>query len=148
MVPFFNELTDILSKQQISQLILLTSSYAHEQHLIEAPKFVYLANDAFKATHTEQLKTCGWIEWTDPNKTIYGGGYALKLWQIANEKQIPSCVLFRYVSEGDNRPEAIQLCEQLDQILSGALLSKPERRLVVPISWKALFGNDPTEQLY
>lgn len=148
MTSFFTELIDFLTKHEISKLVLLTSSYAHEQHLIEAPKFVYLANDAFKATHTDQLSASGWIEWTDPNKTIFGGGYALKLWQTANEKQIATCILFQYVSEGDNRPEAVQLCEQLDQMLSGELLTKAGRRLVVPISWKALFGNDPTEQLY
>lgn len=148
MASFFAELIDFLNKQKISELILLSSSYAHEQHSIDASKFVFLANDTFKALHKEKLDTNIWNEWPDQNKTIYGSGYALRLWQKANECNIPVCILFKYVSEGDNRPEAVQLLEQLDELLLGALTTNQQRRLVIPISWKALFGNDNTEQLY
>lgn len=144
---FFDEFKTFLQTQNISNVIILASSYAHEQHSIDATKFMYLANEQFKTTHKQQLSLTNWKEWDADNRIIHGGGFAMKLWQQVVGIDVASCLLFKYVSEGDNRADAIQLVEQLNKLESNRLLAggKP---LHAPVSWKALFGNDPTEQLY
>lgn len=151
---FFDELSQFLLAQRVSELIVLTSSFAHEQHAIEAPKFLYLSSAAFRQRYASLLSDNGrWAEWQrQDGQVIHGGGFALKLWQYVEQRQLPVCVLFKYVSEGDNRNDAMQLIDRLDQLLSGRiLLAGNDEGLMgvkVPVSWKALYGNEPTEQLY
>lgn len=145
MFGFFDQLLDFLQKHRIGHLIILTSSFAHEQHTIESNKFVYLANDSFKTTFAKQLAA---VDWNEHRATvIHGGGFAMKLWQRVHAANVSACLLFKYVSEGDNRADAVQFVEQLD-LLRGTELLGNNTRMKMPVSWKALFGNEPTEQLY
>lgn len=48
MMEFFDELIDFLKSKKIARLILLTSSYAYEQHFIGSNPFEVIADDAFK----------------------------------------------------------------------------------------------------
>lgn len=153
LTPFFDKLTDFLLAQQVAELIVLTSSFAHEQHAIEAAKFVHLSSDRFRVRHQKILASTD--RWTELEKRdgqiIHGGGFALKLWQhIEQNHQIPVAILFKYVSEGDNRHDAVQVLDRLDHLLDGQILGSGgvAPSVKVPVSWKALFGNDPTEQLY
>lgn len=153
LTPFFDTLTEFLLAQQIAELIVLTSSFAHEQHAIDSVKFVHLSNDSFRGRHQTILTSTE--RWTELEKRdgqiIHGGGFALKLWQhIEQQGQIPVGILFKYVSEGDNRTDAVQILDRLDQLLNGGILGNDETTPLVkaPVSWKALFGNDPSEQLY
>lgn len=151
---FFEAFEQFLLAQQVSELVILTSSFAHEQHRIEESKFSYLANDAFRQ-RTKALSVADdsrWSEWQrDEGQLIHGSGFALKLWQHL-ETKLPVCLLFKYISEGDNRIDAIQLLDRLDQLLSGKILknASDDGLLAVkePVSWKALYGNEPSEQLY
>lgn len=145
MQTFFDELLAFLQTQQIANIILLTSSFAHEQHTIESTKFMYLANATFKIAFKEHFASTEWNEYNA--SIIHGGGFAMRLWQRVLEKDFSVCLLFKYVSEGDNRPDAIQFIEQLDALQANHLLAN-DTRLKMPISWKALYGNNPTEQLY
>lgn len=147
MQSFFNELIDFLLEQKISNFMVLTSSFAHEQHNIDATKFMYTANDTFKAQFTPKLENSEWNEFNATNNIVHGGGFGLKLWREVNNKAIPACLLFKYVAEGDNRSDAIRFVEQLNELQSNTWFADGVR-LTMPISWKALFGNDPTEHLY
>lgn len=62
MMEFFNELIDFLKSNQIAKLILLTSSYAYEQHFIGTNPFGIVADDAFKDTEKEVIKLMKWNE--------------------------------------------------------------------------------------
>lgn len=153
LTPFFEQLTEFLLAQQVAELIVLTSSFAHEQHAIEAAKFVHLSSDSFRVRHQTVLaSTDRWAELEKRHgQIIHGGGFALKLWQHIEQKQkLPVAILFKYVSEGDNRSDAVQVLDRLDQLLDGQILGNDGATpsVKVPVSWKALFGNDPTEQLY
>lgn len=147
MPSFFNELIEFLSQQKISNLLVLTSSYAHEQHNLDATKFMYAANEAFKTQFAIKLENRDWNEFNAANNVVHGGGFGLKLWRQANEKSIPTCLLFKYVAEGDNRSDAIRFVEELNELQSDVWFADGVR-LTMPISWKALFGNEPTEQIY
>lgn len=149
MQSFFSEFNDFLLEQKISSLMILTSSYAHEQHNIDATKSNFAANDSFKASYAAKLESSDWKEFNTSSSVVHGGGFGLKLWRQAVDKSIPACLLFKYVSEGDNRSDAIRFVEQLNELQSNAWFESGVR-LTMPVSWKALFGNDPdrTEQLY
>lgn len=62
MMEFFSELTDFLKTKKVAKLILLTSSYAYEQHFIESNPFAVVMNDAFKTTEREVVDRMKWIE--------------------------------------------------------------------------------------
>lgn len=147
---FFDDLKVFLREQQITKLIIVTGSFSHEQHSIGTPKFMYLANEQFKTLCKTELGSDRWCEWVqNSNNVIHGGGFALKLYKSL-AADVPVCVFFKYISEGDNRNDAVDILQELNALQTGLLKSKENEnlRLIVPVSWKAMFGNDPIEQLY
>lgn len=142
---FFSDLILFLKKQTIREMVIITGCFAHEQHTIGSTKFEYLCNKEFRNQHHEQFKENNWKEWDQQNNVIHGGGFAMKLYKQTNE-MIPCCIFFKYISEGDNRSDAIDIVKQLNCLIDG--LSLQNNQIVVPVSWNAMFGNDPTEQLY
>lgn len=150
LVAFFNELITFLKEQQVKRFVILTGIFSHEQHNIGTTKFMYLANDQYQEQHKAQLENSQWIKWSDTNRPIHGGGFALKLYKQIGES-MPSCIFFKYTAEGDNRSDAVEIVQQVNVLLGGVLSSSDNGgslKLTVPVSWKAMFGNDPTEQLY
>lgn len=149
LTAFFADLIEFLQRQQIKDLLILTGSFAHEQHSIGAPKFVYLCDEQFRAQHTVPLTNNGWLEWERTNNVIHGGGFALKLFKQI-DGALPSCVLFKYISEGDNRYDAVDLMKQSSRLIAGLASRVGDDgqgvEIRVPVSWKAMFGNDPSER--
>lgn len=111
---------------------------------------MYLADDRYFEQNKSKLESNDWIKWNENNKTIDGGGFAMKLYSQLSQS-IPSCIFFKYTAEGDNRSDAVEIVAQLNLLIDG-LLQKPgsndKCNLTAPVSWKAMFGNDPTEQIY
>lgn len=150
LVAFFNDLIAFLKEQQVKQFVILTGMFSHEQHAIGTTKFMYLANDQYEEQHKTQLENSPWVKWSETNNIIHGGGFAMKLYKQIGES-IPSCIFFKYTAEGDNRSDAVEIVQQVNVLLEGVLNTSDNGgsfKLTVPISWKAMFGNDPTEQLY
>lgn len=78
-----------------------------------------------------------------------GGGYAKHLKSVATRKGIPTMILFKYVSEGDNSVDAVSLLEELNAGFNFVDKSHGGKiKIVFPMSWKSLFGNPLPEQLY
>lgn len=150
LIAFFNELKAFLTEQQVHQFIILTGMFSHEQHSIGTTKFMYLANDRYQEQNKSTLEHNDWLKWSENNKAIDGGGFAMKLYTCISQS-IPSCIFFKYTAEGDNRSDAVEIVAQLNLLIDG-LLQKSDSgdkiNLTIPVSWKAMFGNDPTEQIY
>lgn len=145
MEDFFHKLCDILIEQKIANLIILTSSHAYEKHFVDASPFEYVANELYLNEHKMSIET--WTAFS--GELIFGGGYANKLFNVATAKQIKALILFKYVSEGDNTPDATHLCGHLNSKLN--ILPKDNKgniKLTAPISWKLLFGNSAPDLLY
>lgn len=150
LTAFFDALLSFLTEQQVHQFIILTGMFSHEQHSIGSTKFMYLANEKYQEQMKGKLENRDWINWEDSNKIIHGGGFALKLYKAVSES-VSSCIFFKYTAEGDNRSDAVEIVSQLNLLIDGLLqrLDNDDKiKLTVPVSWKAMFGNDPTEQLY
>lgn len=167
MNEFFNELIDFLKSNKIAKLILLTSSYAYEQHFIGGNPFAVIVDDAFRGVETDAIQRMKWNEFQGDiihGKYSYrscvqylrinflylqGGGYVKQFMSVASRNGIPTLTLFKYVSEGDNSVDAVTLLEELnagfniiEQTGDGKL------NIILPVSWKSLFGNPIPEQLY
>lgn len=150
LVAFFNDLIAFLKEQQAKRIVILTGMFSHEQHAIGTSKFMYLTNDQYQTQYKAQLENSQWVKWSESNRIIHGGGFAMKLYQQIGES-IPCCVFFKYTAEGDNRSDAVEIVQQVNVLLEGVLNSLDNGgsfKLTVPISWQAMFGNDPSEQLY
>lgn len=106
---------------------------------------MYVCDEQYRGQYQEQIENNGWIEWQRTNNVIHGGGFALKMYQQVSGA-LPCCILFKYLSEGDNRCDAVDLMKQLSWRIDAPV--SDETKIVVPVSWKAMFGNEPTEQLY
>ncbi|KAJ6634740.1 Proteasome assembly chaperone 2 [Pseudolycoriella hygida] len=145
MMEFFNELIDILKLERVEKLVLLTSSYAYEQHFVGTNPFAMIANDAFKNAEKNAIRR--WSEYQ--GDIIHGGGYAKQLMSVASDKSIPCLILFKYVSEGDNSGDAVSLLEELNYSFDFMEKSDDGKlNVILPISWKSLFGNPLPDQLY
>ncbi|XP_031621256.1 proteasome assembly chaperone 2 [Contarinia nasturtii] len=150
LTAFFGELIELLKDQQVQQIVILTGMFSHEQHAIGTTKFMYLANNQCQKECKAQLENGSWIKWDENNKIIHGGGFALKLYKQIGES-VSSCIFFKYTAEGDNRNDAAEMVYHLNSLLGGILAQSSDQggfKLVSPCSWNAMFGNDPTEQLY
>lgn len=74
---------------------------------------------------------------------IPGGGFAAQLFQFLSHQGIPTAILLRFCSEGDNIPDAIALMTYLCQWIG---LKSSDTK--VPNSWKFLFGKPAPITLY
>jgi len=147
MIEFFNELIAFLKSNNIAELILLTSSYAYEQHFIGSNPFAVIQDDVFKSKQKDVVQRMKWTEFQ--GDTIHGGGYAKHLMSVASRKGLPTLILFKYVSEGDNSLDAISLLEELSASFNFVDRGGGGKiKIIFPISWKSLFGNPLPEQLY
>lgn len=146
MTDFFMKIIDFLCTNKIGQLIVLTSSYAYEMHAVEATPYQSIGDGA---TFPPAGNSTHWsAEYKDD--IIHGGGYAKKFMELAVAGGIATVILFKYVSEGDNRPDAVGLVGYFNEFLGYklGLKSNEQDTLKMPISWKYLFGNNAPLELY
>ncbi|XP_065078032.1 proteasome assembly chaperone 2-like [Ochlerotatus camptorhynchus] len=143
------KLTDFVRDRQLAEVIVLSSSFAHENHQVGARPYKYMANEKFLSHHSGAVEKLQWNQLE--GNVIHGGGYAVKLLNACSEKDVAGFVLFTYVSEGDNTVDAVQLVSLVDQ-LKKPLLPREEDgvkiKLAIPSSWKHLFGNAPPVNVY
>lgn len=147
IADFHNELTKIV--ENAAKVVILSGSFGFEKRIIEACPYEYKASENFKEFHKEQLKEVKWKEFE--GETIFGGGNALQLFNVLEEKKCPVMLLFRYLLEGDNSTDASLIIKELSDLCDGFLGLKSDKggiKLTVPISWKLLFGNDIPELIF
>ena len=139
---YIQEIVQFIQSEKISELAILTSSYSHEQHFIEKSPFEFLANEYIK----EKLFP-GFSE-SSSDFQIPGSGYAKKLYQRATENNIPTVIFYKFVSEGDNFFDGIQLCQKVNEYLKVIPTVGEKLEIKTPISWKFLFGRNVNPEIY
>ncbi|XP_055548960.1 proteasome assembly chaperone 2 [Wyeomyia smithii] len=146
---FVDNLTAFARDKQLLEVVILSSSFAHENHEVGARPYRYLANESYLTEHAEKLQSLQWTR--QEGNVIHGGGFAVGLWNACSEKQLASLVLFNYVSEGDNTADAVQLVSLLDQLKQPLLPREAEGtqlKLAIPSSWKHMYGNAAPLNVY
>lgn len=140
---FLEELVRHLVDAKVARLIVTTSSYAYEKHLVGDAAFQFLSDTTSSPDAAEQLfRNLGCRKFE--GDVIFGGGFARRLLQTGEKFALQTVLLFKYVSEGDNRADAAEMAEKV----VGALEGDVKLVLKTPSSWKLLFGNVAPKELY
>lgn len=142
LISYIQEIVEFIQNEKISQLVILTSSFSHEQHFIEKSPFEFLANE-----HVGTKDFPGFIEATTGFE-IPGCGYAKMLYQHATESNVPAVIFYKFVSEGDNFLDGIQLCQKVNEYLKVIPVTEDKLQVKTPISWKFLFGRNVNTEIY
>ncbi|XP_004520689.1 proteasome assembly chaperone 2 [Ceratitis capitata] len=135
--------------QQAERVVVLGASFGFEKREIGTSPYEYCVSENFRESHKTELDNVKWMEFK--GDVVFGGGNGLQLFHILKDKQIPVMLLFRYVLEGDNSTDAKLIIKELNDLCSSFLQLKLEgekMKLIVPISWKLLFGNDVTSLIF
>lgn len=141
-----------------ARVIVLSSSHSYQRNdaQLRSTPFRYLLTPSMQKSVQNKIKSLNWLEMEKspciPEMSdseicirIPGGGITKTLYDESCSKEIQMAVLLKFVSEGDNIPDAVSLVEYLNewiQILKPSSDS-PASALPwkVPSSWRLLFGS-------
>lgn len=145
---FLTEVVDKFQGDNIKDVIILTSAFAHEKRHIMTSPFRYVINDL--CPYKNKLKALEWVEHEPKEEPvrIIGGGFASFLYDIMNQKSMPCLTIYKYSSEGDNIPDAYEMVHYLNSVVT--LFDEPNfcNKLIQPASWKLLYGRPPPTSIY
>ncbi|XP_046971936.1 proteasome assembly chaperone 2 [Vanessa cardui] len=146
---FLEEVIEIFKEKFIKDVIILSSSYAHEKkHILSSP-FRYVISEG--SSYADKIRNADIVKHEDDTGElkIFGGGFASLLYKICQESNIPCLVLYKYCSEGDNIPDAYDMIKILMTVCP--LFSEETdlfTHLKQPVSWTLLFGRPPPQNVY
>lgn len=144
---FLEELVAHLVDAKAARLIVLSSSYAYEKHLVGGAAFQFVSSRSAAAADADDV-----LRWLGcqpfEGDVVFGGGFGRRLLQAADERDMHAVLLFKYVSEGDNRSDAAEMAERVVAVIKGKSQADVELVLKTPSSWKLLFGNVAPQELY
>ncbi|CAG4959988.1 proteasome assembly chaperone 2 [Colias croceus] len=147
---FLENIVKQFLRKNIKDMIILTSSYAHERRYIMTSPFRYIV---YPYTHYKtQIVKNNMIDHDHQIENeirIFGGGFAPMLFSICKEKSLPCFLLYKYCSEGDNIPDAIEMVKKLHELIE--IFDKDKdisEQMIQPESWKHLFGRPPPQDIY
>lgn len=144
-LKFFQALKDAVTELGISNVLLLASTFAYEQHDINSGHFRYISNqdvgEEFKKLNVRPM------EKDEAGRyVLHGAGGVLKMFEVLSD--VTSCtVIVKYVSEGDNRPDAVSVLGLLYKhvkCITGCNVGNVQ----FPKSWSHVFGNPPPQGIY
>ncbi|KAK9729042.1 PAC2 family [Popillia japonica] len=133
--------TDILNLN-ISEIVILTTVFAYELHNIESSHFCYISNSdtKLKKLHISPIVVNEFGKYV-----ANGAGFAIKLYELLHDV-VKCSVLAKYVSEGDNRPDAFAMMNLIKELY--LLEGKNSFPIKIPLSWNYVFGNPPPVGLF
>jgi predicted ATP-grasp superfamily ATP-dependent carboligase len=137
---FANELIGFAKNEGIKSVVILSSTFSYEQHFIGKNPFEYLQNE--KAEKCDSL--AAFNSSTAVDKKLPGSGVALALFETATANELKAVILYKYTSEGDNRPDAFELTKRVNEYLKKPI----QGEIKEPTSWKFLFGGHVNPELY
>ncbi|XP_062056204.1 proteasome assembly chaperone 2 isoform X1 [Lepus europaeus] len=144
-----------------ARVIVLSSSHSYHRNdkQLSSTPFRYLLTPSIQKTVQNKIKSLNWqemekspcipeIEDSDLCVRVPGGGITKLLYDESCCKDIQMAVLLKFVSEGDNIPDALGLVEYLNEWLQ---IIKPHVQgddpaastlpWKIPSSWRLLFGS-------
>lgn len=140
---FLEALIKFVSSTDPKEVIVLGSCFSHERHDDALTrKLEYVANEEFCKLYGSKLTD--YIQ----KDAIKMQAFALKLYQaLSNKLEVPLALLYAYVSEGDNVPDAKDLALFLNHVLNVIPATNPSQ-LPLPASWTLLFGNAGPAEIF
>ncbi|XP_975420.2 proteasome assembly chaperone 2 [Tribolium castaneum] len=142
---FFTDLKNSLTQFKIKSIVILASSFDYELHVVSSNKFYYISNqeitDVMKSLNVKPKE----VEFNG-KYLVHGSGFAVKLFEVL-ESNFECTVLIKYVSEGDNRPDAIACINVLNKFVNGFTKCNVTE-IKFPSSWNCVFGGPPPLGIY
>lgn len=138
LAGYIQEVLEFFRTEKLSQLIILTSSYSHEQHFVDKSPFEFTANE-----FVSEKNFPGFSE--SSMTSIPGCGYAKHLFDQATAGKIPAVILYKFSSEGNNFFDGIQLCSNVNNFLQ---VIATAAEIKTPVSWKHQFGCSVKPEIY
>lgn len=145
-LKFFNRLKQCIIALKFKEVIVLTSSFAYELHNISSSHFRYITNNSNFEEILKNLNVTPMEAAANGRYIIYGAGFASKLYELFSDS-LKTTVVVKYSSEGDNRPDALQMLNILNGVIE-SLSNINEKGVKFPFSWQFVFGNPPPIGIY
>ncbi|XP_011298229.1 proteasome assembly chaperone 2 isoform X2 [Fopius arisanus] len=149
---FFQSVKEFVENHKIAKVVILTSGWAHTRTdvQIQSEPLRYKASPEFLSKFSQQIDS----DWTELEKSpnflghpedarIPGGGFAPSLYKFLSHNAIPTAILLRFCSEGDNIPDAVALMN-----FTSKWISLNGNEIKMPNSWKFLFGKPAPMSFY
>ncbi|XP_060521180.1 proteasome assembly chaperone 2 [Cylas formicarius] len=125
-LKFLNDLCDEIVKINFSKVAILSSGFDYELKINQEKFFIKSNSDIFKIHNIQK----------EGHVPANGCGFSFKMFNLLSEKT-KCLLLIKFVSEGDNRPDAVAMLEKVLKVFD---FSENKRGLVEPSSWKFGFG--------
>ncbi|XP_062933065.1 proteasome assembly chaperone 2 isoform X2 [Cynocephalus volans] len=158
---FCEKLLSWVKNTSCARVIVLSSSHSYHRNDLQlrSTPFRYLLTPSMQKSVQNKIKSLNWEEMEKSPRIpeiddselcirIPGGGITKALYDESCSKEIQMAVLLKFVSEGDNIPDAVGLVEYLNewlQIIKPRLQSDdPTASSLpwkIPSSWRLLFGS-------
>ncbi|XP_053427868.1 proteasome assembly chaperone 2 isoform X2 [Nycticebus coucang] len=156
---FCEKLLSWVKSSCLAGVIVLSSSHSYHRNDLQlrSSPFRYLLTPSMQKCAQNKINSLNWEEMEksrcipeiDDSEfciRIPGGGITKALYDESSSKDIPLAVLLKFVSEGDNIPDALGLVEYLNEWLQ---IIKPHSddptasslQWKIPSSWRLLFGS-------
>ncbi|XP_015171687.1 PREDICTED: proteasome assembly chaperone 2 [Polistes dominula] len=156
---FYHSLLQFITANKIFKIVILTSSYAYEKTdtQINTTELRYIASPSILSNNKEIFDDSKWLQYESKSSCpseqqiscIPGGGFATNLFNFLLNNNVPCIILFKFCSEGDNIPDALDLLNYLNQWMKLLKMnSSGSLDVKYPLSWKYLFGNAPSSEIY
>lgn len=142
VIKFFSDLQDTILHLNFKNTFILTSAFDYELHNVFCEKFFFV--NTIENNEIMEINSIKPLKPINGRYCLNGGGFALKLYQSLHQK-LACTLLIKYVSEGDNRPDALMMLERLLAVLG---LTKVRHRIKYPSSWEFVFGGPPPLAIY
>lgn len=142
---FFEKLKQFILDVGFKDVLIFASTHEYELHNISSGRFRYISNENIEAA-MQTLKVDEMEKSETGQYLLHGAGYCLKLYETLSSN-LKCSMLIKYVSEGDNRPDAYMLLGILYKFVSN-FKGMDARYVKEPSSWQHVFGNPPPVGLY
>ncbi|XP_003406439.1 proteasome assembly chaperone 2 [Loxodonta africana] len=157
--PFCEKLLSWIKSSNLARVIVLSSSHSYHCNDLQlrSTPFRYLLTPSMQRSVQNKIKSLNWeemeksqcvpgIEDSEFCVRIPGGGITKALYEESCSREIPVAILLKFVSEGDNIPDALGLVEYLNewlQIIKPCVDAPTVSALPwkIPSSWRFLFGS-------
>uniref|UniRef100_A0A8D2F4Q8 Proteasome assembly chaperone 2 n=1 Tax=Theropithecus gelada TaxID=9565 RepID=A0A8D2F4Q8_THEGE len=149
--PFCEKLLSWVKSSGCARVIVLWSSHSYQRNDLQlrSTPFRYLLTPSMQRSVQNKIKSLNWQEMEksrcipeidDSEFCIHipGGGITKTLYDESCSKEIQMAVLLKFVSEGDNIPDALGLVEYLNEWL----------QIIKPLKIQTILANMMKSHLY
>lgn len=142
---FIKELKNVIQNLKFEKVILLASTFAYELHTISSGHFRYVSNEDVNESMKELSVSP--MEMDDIGRhVLHGAGIILKIFELLCD-DVRCTMLIKYVSEGDNRPDAYSMIELLYKYVE-CLRNFKMSDVQCPKSWMHVYGNPSPDGIF